>query len=168
MALESLVHDMVRQHGRCVCIEVGSWLGHTALAMLDAGAERVYCVDTWEGTEDPADGCHAIAQEVGPLRVWAAFCKQVGGRLQKTIIPKCGKSLEWAAVWEEKVHLIFLDADHRYEAVKADIAAWSPFVLPGGILCGHDFCNFAGVGNAVKESGAYHLKTPQVWWRAMG
>ena len=33
---------------------------------------------------------------------------------------------------------VFVDADHSYEAAKADIAALRSKVKPGGIFCGHD------------------------------
>ncbi len=33
----------------------------------------------------------------------------------------------------------YLDADHAYEAVKADFEAWYPKVRSGGIVSGHDF-----------------------------
>jgi hypothetical protein len=166
MAVESLVKEMIAQHGQCRCIEVGTWLGHTALGMWDAGASVVHCVDTWEGTEDERDGCNAIAKEVGFLRIWNSFCHRVGPeRLNKTIVPHCGKSLDWATVWAEPVELIFIDADHRYESVLADIKAWTPHVVPGGILCGHDFGYFPAVERAVRETGEFTVLNCQVWVR---
>lgn len=56
--------------------------------------------------------------------------------------------------------LVFLDADHSYEGVRADIAAWAPKVKAGGILGGHDYRNpepgfdFSGVERAVGEWAA--------------
>jgi hypothetical protein len=34
---------------------------------------------------------------------------------------------------------VYLDGDHSREAVEADIAAWWPLLLDGGMLCGHDY-----------------------------
>lgn len=47
----------------------------------------------------------------------------------------------------------FIDADHSYAGVKADIMAWRPKVKPGGWLCGHDFGNLkkGNVEKAVRE-----------------
>jgi len=64
-------------------------------------------------------------------------------------------SPEVATCWNAKMEdIIFLDGDHRYEAVKADIAAWLPKIRPGGLLCGHDYStrgNNVGVKKAVDE-----------------
>lgn len=46
---------------------------------------------------------------------------------------------------------VYIDADHRYEAVKADILAWLPKVKKGGWLCGHDYGEKPGVTKAVDE-----------------
>lgn len=51
------------------------------------------------------------------------------------------------------VSFVFIDGDHRYESVKADIDAWKPVVMSGGILAGHDYTHeFPGVVKAVAES----------------
>jgi hypothetical protein len=49
------------------------------------------------------------------------------------------------------VDLLFLDADHNYEAVKRDIYAWLPKLKDHGCLCGHDYTFREGVRQAVHE-----------------
>ena len=42
---------------------------------------------------------------------------------------------------DETFDLLWIDADHRYHAIKRDIELWMPKVKKGGILCGHDYDN---------------------------
>lgn len=52
--------------------------------------------------------------------------------------------------WVGQFDMIFIDADHSYEAVLVDIAAWHDNVKPGGYIGGHDYQpKFAGVIKAV-------------------
>lgn len=52
---------------------------------------------------------------------------------------------------DQSLDFVFIDADHGFEAVSADIRAWLPKVKPGGILAGHDYePQFPGVIDAVK------------------
>lgn len=56
--------------------------------------------------------------------------------------------------------LCFVDADHTYDAVKADLAAWLPKVKKGGWISGHDYNHPEfpewGVKRAVDEFAASH------------
>lgn len=42
-------------------------------------------------------------------------------------------------LFEHPVHMLFVDGDHSYEAVKADITGWSPKIVPDGVIAFHDF-----------------------------
>lgn len=131
-------------------LEVGSWAGSSALVMLEAGAKRVHCVDAWEGEQGQ--------------RVYEAFLLNIGNRLGRSIFAYRGKSVEVAAAWPFKLDLVFIDADHSYEACFADIKAWTPHVRHGGIVCGHDF-HLAGVEQAVRETGPFERCGNSMWWR---
>ena len=42
-------------------------------------------------------------------------------------------------VADQSCSFVFIDGDHRYDAVKRDCELWEPKVRDGGILAGHDF-----------------------------
>jgi len=53
-------------------------------------------------------------------------------------------SYEASAGWAKPIDLLFVDADHAYEAVKQDWLEWSPFIRRGGHIALHDSCVYAG------------------------
>lgn len=161
-ALCDLVREMKRIHGRCRVIEVGSWYGETATVLSEAGADEVYCVDHWKGSDDPHDELAVQHKKFPRSEVWKTWCLNTmdyGNIFAITASSLMASQMPWA------VEMVFLDADHSYEAVKADIREWSKRIVPGGILCGHDFNMFMGVRKAVEESGPYETKTNEIWMR---
>jgi hypothetical protein len=82
-----------------------------------------------------------------------------------------GDSVKLAeAVKDGDLDFVYIDADHTYEAVKADIAAWWPKVRVGGTLSGHDYVKRTlpngvsfGVIQAVNEFAASLGITEPVW-----
>jgi predicted O-methyltransferase YrrM len=51
--------------------------------------------------------------------------------------------------------LIFIDANHDYDDVKADIANYFPLLSPSGLMFGDDY-SWPGVRKAVHEFAARH------------
>lgn len=56
-------------------------------------------------------------------------------------------------IFEHKADLIFIDADHREEEVRADILKWIQYIRNEGIIAFHDYDhpNYPGVKIAVDE-----------------
>jgi hypothetical protein len=49
-------------------------------------------------------------------------------------------SLNASGKFEDRsIDVVYIDGDHRYEAVVQDIKKWLPKVKPGGYLAGHDY-----------------------------
>jgi hypothetical protein len=63
---------------------------------------------------------------------------------------------------------VFVDAGHRYESVRKDVALWRSKVRAGGWFGGHDYQpNFPGVIQAVNEAfrdQVQFLAGTTIWW----
>jgi len=120
-------------------------MGRSTRAMAESTAGTVYAIDTWRGSAEHAD----ILKDKPPDWLKNEFLKNMTG-LQNVKAVQLA-SLEAADMFQGcKFDMVFLDASHDYESVKADILAWRPLVAPGGLLCGHDY-NWTEVGRAVNE-----------------
>jgi hypothetical protein len=143
---------------RGLAIEVGSWRGRSTVAIvagLSHSTGTLYAVDTWAGPPDK--GGQADIYD-GQGDVYAEFLANLAAPIRAgTVIPLRMDSMQGAAEIE-RLHglgcadFIFIDADHRYEAVHADILAYLPLLRVGGVICGHDYRDkFPGVIQAVNE-----------------
>jgi len=149
-----------------VVVEVGAWLGRGTSALASKCKGKVYAVDTWEGVPDDPDQQRLYAHIPDPFAAWVENV----GDLYHTgkVVPIRATSVEAAERFQQygqRADFVFIDADHRYEAVKQDIAAWQPLIKHGGILAGHDM-HWPGVSKAVREAfGQTHTKGPgSIWW----
>ena len=115
-------------------LEIGSYAGESATLFLGFPQITTFdCVDQWQGAADA-------------LR--ARFTKEIStGRCRVHQMP----SLAFAEQAGE-YDVVYIDGDHSYEAVRADIAAYSGKLAAGGWLCGHDYhAGYPGVIQAVDE-----------------
>jgi hypothetical protein len=60
-------------------------------------------------------------------------------RFGNVIIPLRGRSDTIAQKFNQKIDLLFLDGNHSYEAVKADVAAWFPKLNVNALVAFHDY-----------------------------
>jgi predicted O-methyltransferase YrrM len=64
-----------------------------------------------------------------------------------------GYSVQASALFGDNYFdVVYIDANHEYESVKADIKHWLPKVKPNSYICGDDYCSeWPGVIKAVDE-----------------
>lgn len=134
-------------------VEVGSWKGRSvsflAVEILNSGKLiHVHAVDTWEGA--PNHPHHTRDPHIIRGTLYDLFLANIK-HLRHVITPVKKPSLTACLQYEPKsLGAVFLDADHSYESVKAEIEAWLPKVKTGGIFAGHDI-KLPGVKKAVSE-----------------
>jgi len=147
-----LVSDIIRTHGCRVGCEVGIAFGTQSEHILrNTGVEKLYSIDPYVPYKKDIfpQGSSKRWMDVLALCV-AERLKQFGE--QSHFIRK--KSLDAALSFDnESLDFVYIDADHSYEAVKADLAVWYEKIRPDGILIGDDYGHrsFPGLKRAVDE-----------------
>jgi hypothetical protein len=51
----------------------------------------------------------------------------------------------------QTISFLFIDTEHTYEQVKAELAAWLPRCIPGAMVAGHDTTSFPDIARAYSE-----------------
>jgi predicted O-methyltransferase YrrM len=109
-----------------VVVEIGCYEGRTAMELAKAARGRVYSVDPFfRGRLGICYGeliarTHRRRQGVDNVKFIKGFSHEV------------------APQFTYSIDLLFVDADHAYEAIKQDWQDWFPKVRPGGIIALHD------------------------------
>jgi beta-1,4-mannosyl-glycoprotein beta-1,4-N-acetylglucosaminyltransferase len=160
---------------RLIC-EIGSWHGRSSRALADnlMPDGQLYCCDTWNGTSGEPEFHATAAQREGDHAHQWWWCNLHNEIVAGKVIPLRMHSVNAAEVLASQgvqFDMIFIDADHSYEGVKADILAWTPLLKDGGLLCGHDYYNegesfaWVGVKQCVDEMvpGVQKVAT-SIWW----
>lgn len=122
----------------CRFLEVGSWCGDSSVVLGHVAREHgghLWCIDWWKGTAGTP-----LADIAEAADVFAAFWQRIQREgLEDVVVPIRAHSAVAAQTLAASVFdLVFLDADHRYEAIVEEIRRYAPLVRDRGILCGHD------------------------------
>ena len=141
-------------------LEVGSWVGASALTWLDAldryaaGKGEVWCCDLWEPYLEvsPERAAHAagalpaedvglamdVAARAGVAQALFDYNVARAGGSGRVVQLKGDSAKVLAGLGSEQFDLVYIDGDHRMDAIRRDSAEARRLVRRGGIVSGDD------------------------------
>lgn len=128
-------------------VEIGSYKGASALAILEGQAEAgkrplsLFCVDRFEqDTRREFERRVRRYLDSGEVVLWA------------------GTSQDFAASWptDRQIAYLFIDGDHRYEGVRRDLESFLPRLAPGATLILHD-CFYRPSATVGRGAAFFHM-----------
>jgi SAM-dependent methyltransferase len=129
---------------KAVFVEVGAWLGRSTAFLaeeIQRSGKRIelYVVDTWGDVQYTAEMDAVIRANGG--NIFELFRRNMArcGFLRLLHPCPCESTVAARMFPFGSLDFCFIDADHSYECVQADIVASRSRVKPGGILAGHDY-----------------------------
>ncbi len=143
--------------GRGAIVEIGSAWGKSTVA-LGRGSKRarrepVHAIDPHTG-----DPWYLVESGIAPEQFssLAGFQANIRRfRVDDWVVPVVATSTDAARNLDVgPIRLLYIDGLHTYEGVRADIEAWTPRVVPGGLIVFDDYSNTnpgVGVRAAVDE-----------------
>ncbi|MCI0364504.1 MAG: class I SAM-dependent methyltransferase [Phycisphaerales bacterium] len=164
-------------------VEVGVLAGATSQALLGSLPHLfLWMIDSWRQATpgstyfESEDGAGRLSQAEHLANLQCAFERTYFANDRRMLV-RSDSVTAAAAVPDESLDFVFIDAEHTYDAVLQDIAAWAPKVRRGGVVSGHDYGGLHnrrgvwGVNRAVDqyavESGwSLQLAPGRIWWLA--
>jgi hypothetical protein len=129
--------NLFRKVGFTLGAEIGVMSGwHAKMICRRVPKLKLYCIDPWASTPGyPSwdDDLHERHYKDAVTRLAPYDCCLMRLVSQVAVRHFADGSLDF----------VYIDGDHRYQAVVADIASWLPKVRSGGIIAGHDYHRFA-------------------------
>jgi predicted O-methyltransferase YrrM len=108
-------------------LEIGSCRGKSTVLLAKAaqlsGREKIIAVDPLDGSQANRETLQRNLDRNG-----------VGDRVEFHMTT----SQELAKTWNRPISMLWIDGDHRYEAVRADLANFKPFLVDKAIVLIHD------------------------------
>lgn len=121
-------------------VELGAFHGRSTICLAQgskiADGGKVYAVDNFTGDKYVGVRSDFYPEFVKNIKRW---------KLEDQVIALKGDSVAIGKKWRRPIRFLFLDADHSYEKVVADVRAWEKHIVPGGIIAFHDSLCWLGV-----------------------
>jgi Methyltransferase domain len=126
-------------------VEVGVWEGDFSQRLLDSLRPRMlHLVDPWQFVPEQErawyGGARAKSQE-DMDRIYEGVIARFTLEIADGQVVVCRETSVSAAerMASRKFEVVYIDGDHTYDAVRADLRAWAPLVAEDGVLAGDDY-----------------------------
>lgn len=131
-----------------IIIEFGSWKGRSTKSLASHVKGLVYAVDVWKNGDAAMEFLTNLRDEIGDGRCAPMRCTSAEFEFPHA-----------------QAGMVFIDANHDYNSVCADIMKARSCLKSGGLLCGHDFSeSWPGVMMAVKERVPNYQLHETIWY----
>jgi hypothetical protein len=120
-------------------VEVGTHRGDFARVLLNSWPGRLHCIDPWSIPIGYGDQAKLL---------WGGGSRDDDFDATKLCLLPHSSRVEFYKMTSEdavgqfaggSLDFVYVDGDHRFEHVLADLTAWWARLKPGGILAGHDW-----------------------------
>lgn len=126
-----------------VFVELGAWKGRSAAFMgveIANSNKRIqfYSIDHWSGSAEEKD--HRADVDFIQSRLFEVFQNNIKPVQDYVKIIRSDSSRAAQHFQDGEVDFLYLDANHTFDGVTADLEHWWPKVSIGGVIAGDDWC----------------------------
>lgn len=162
---------VIKEQPPTTVVEIGSYAGRStvflgqAMRRFSPSGSRLVAIDPHTGDRQQLEG--AGLTTLSTLDLFRFHIS--AARLDDLLDIRVATSDAAATSWSGDIDLLFVDGWHSYEAVRSDIANWTPHLTEHGLVCFDDYGTYDDVHRAVddgcREAGltVYGTVLAQAW-----
>lgn len=160
---------VISRYGLRVGVEIGvSFGGHAEAILASTSVTKLYGVDPYKHIDGYNDICNFPQKEFNSLYRFATKRLSI---FQERYVSVRKFSKEAAGSVPNNLDFVYIDGDHSYGGVEADLNSWFVKVRDGGIIGGHDYAhpNHPGVKKAIdiffrRFRWKINIEKEGIWW----
>lgn len=125
-----------------LCAEVGVWHGDfTRMILNQIQPDKLLLIDPWKNFEERTDAFDGTTGDAKFEKIYQSVCDKYAPEIESGKVEvKRGLSVPvFKKMEKNSFSFVYLDGDHSYEGVKADLKAVLPLMKPGGIIMLDDY-----------------------------
>lgn len=140
---------------RSIGAEIGVWQGDFSAAILTVAQPRtVHLIDPWQSAPAELEGVLYDKPQADMDAIHDQVLRRFAHEIASgTVVVHRARSADAAGeIADGSLDWAYIDGDHTYEGVSADLAAYAPKLGSDGLLCGDDYVANGRFGTAVKRA----------------